>query len=884
MSHGGESIGSSEDGDDTLSCPVCKKKFDDPKILPCLHTVCSVCLDDLVVKERRAQHLVCPVKSCREKVQLTVRGVHELPDDFSVNNLADFEALRSGSFDEIGCGNCDDDSSAECWCSTCTVFLCKACTAAHERVDVYRSHELHLVAELQGAAEMSGYLKREVFNRRDICPICAGKVKDPKLLPCNHTACLTCLKQLVVKGKGGGPAYLKCPSCEQQIFIPAKGVGDLPSDDLLVDFDMLRDGYVASIKCGNCADGATAECWCSDCGVFVCENCRLEHRDGDHYSHHKLFPMSDLQKAAKITLLRRSIYCKNHERKEKNLYCVKCDKPICEQCKLLEHRGKHNHFTMTIDKAIRMKRIAVNRQLKRMRTKLRYVEKSKERAERDMELLVENHRAAKEAIHQHFENLMLALERCKERLENKLEVAFTLKDSYLYEQQKSICDMASTLQHAQNFTERVFHEGSDVEILTVSKQISERLDKLLDLPPIEESGNGLSHLKFEINKAAVVQYRDIVPKTGDILTFGRLPPMVVPPPAPVCSIRTSATVLAFDDDHRFRKLDASEIRADIKDQDSVVLPSRVLSNGDSTFDIRFRPQIPGRHVLTVRISGRPVKGNPFTLDVAANNPIVKFGDRGDVSLNEPIGIAVDSRGNVIVADPSSRRLVIYDDYGDYKNHVDIAYSHGSGVAVDQDDNIINVEWNRNHVHIYSPYGELVREFTYSRFVKPYGVAVSKDNHILVADSKANCIFVFSTQGDFIKQIGEEGGAPGQLKNPGFLAVSKVGNIAVSDFGNSRIVLFKPDGSFLRHMGSGAKGRGLVRFLGGLAIDAHGNVLAADGIPGNRIQVFSSNGSFVSSIESEEDKLSNPHGIALAGDGLVLVADTRNKCIKKYRYM
>lgn len=50
------------------------------------------------------------------------------------------------------------------------------------------------------------------------------------------------------------------------------------------------------------------------------------------------------------------------------------------------------------------------------------------------------------------------------------------------------------------------------------------------------------------------------------------------------------------------------------------------------------------------------------------------------------------------------------------------------------------------------------------------------------------------------------------------------------------------------------------------------------------QVFDSNGSFLSYINTSADPLYGPQGLALTSDGHVVVADSGNHCFKIYRYL
>lgn len=51
-----------------------------------------------------------------------------------------------------------------------------------------------------------------------------------------------------------------------------------------------------------------------------------------------------------------------------------------------------------------------------------------------------------------------------------------------------------------------------------------------------------------------------------------------------------------------------------------------------------------------------------------------------------------------------------------------------------------------------------------------------------------------------------------------------------------------------------------------------------------LQVYTYEGKFVGCIESSGSKLNDPRGLAVSSDGHVYVADQKNHCIKKYRYI
>ena len=52
-----------------LECAVCIEQFQEPKVLPCLHTYCKGCLEKLVKKKGPGYVITCP--ECRQDAQVS---------------------------------------------------------------------------------------------------------------------------------------------------------------------------------------------------------------------------------------------------------------------------------------------------------------------------------------------------------------------------------------------------------------------------------------------------------------------------------------------------------------------------------------------------------------------------------------------------------------------------------------------------------------------------------------------------------------------------------------------------------------------------------------------------------------------------------------------
>jgi DNA-binding beta-propeller fold protein YncE len=174
---------------------------------------------------------------------------------------------------------------------------------------------------------------------------------------------------------------------------------------------------------------------------------------------------------------------------------------------------------------------------------------------------------------------------------------------------------------------------------------------------------------------------------------------------------------------------------------------------------------------------------------------------------------------------------------------------------------------------------------------PEGIAVdSSSGNVYVADTVNNNIKKFSSNGTFITAWGRYGGGAfgnGTLRIPEGIAVdSSSGNVYVADTGNNRIQIFSSNGTFISKWG-GYDPRainGSFDHPSDIALDQAGNVYVAD-TGNNRIQIFSSNGTFISILGRDggaNGTLRSPEGIAVdSSSGNVYVADTDNHRISVF---
>ena len=187
-------------------------------------------------------------------------------------------------------------------------------------------------------------------------------------------------------------------------------------------------------------------------------------------------------------------------------------------------------------------------------------------------------------------------------------------------------------------------------------------------------------------------------------------------------------------------------------------------------------------------------------------------DGGDeaVELAEPRGVAVDSRGAVLVADTRADRI-------------DKLAPDGELVAA----------WSAPTGGFSGWAGS---EAGTQGFQRPLAVAVSAAGSTFLTDSGNDRVEELDSQGRLIASWGGRGSAPGRFESPDGLAVDAAGDVFVADGVLDRIQEFTPHGKLLGAWGSAGTGRGELREPTGMGLDCRGDLLVAD-TGNNRVALF-----------------------------------------------
>ena len=149
---------------DEVSCSVCMGPLNDPKILPCFHTFCLHCLNELQRTGGKHGEIKCP--ECRRTFQVPGSGYpKDLPTNFRVNSLLDVVAIRKCNVAGVKCGNCGKTSGQSFYCFKCCSFWCDDCIAAHNIIRANKDHRVLAIKDFQDQ-DIEEVLKRPVYCQK----------------------------------------------------------------------------------------------------------------------------------------------------------------------------------------------------------------------------------------------------------------------------------------------------------------------------------------------------------------------------------------------------------------------------------------------------------------------------------------------------------------------------------------------------------------------------------------------------------------------------------------------------------------------------------------------------------------------------------------------
>jgi streptogramin lyase len=274
----------------------------------------------------------------------------------------------------------------------------------------------------------------------------------------------------------------------------------------------------------------------------------------------------------------------------------------------------------------------------------------------------------------------------------------------------------------------------------------------------------------------------------------------------------------------------------------------------------------------------------------------KFGESGTEAgkLKSPWGIAVDSKGNLWVADTGNNRIEEFGPEGKYLTKFGETgsepgkLSEPEGIVIDSKGNLWVADTGNNRIEEFGTEGKYIAAIgsvgsEAGKFKLPAALAFDSKGNLWVADTGNNRVEQFNTENKYVSEFGSAGSEPGKLSEPKGIAIDSEGHIWVSDTGNNRIQEFSTTGAALSRFGTAGAGEGQFNSPKTIGFDNSGDIWVTDGA-NNRAENFSPNGAYITQVGSagtEAGRFSLPRGFALDAHGNLWITDSGNNRIEEW---
>jgi DNA-binding beta-propeller fold protein YncE len=263
-------------------------------------------------------------------------------------------------------------------------------------------------------------------------------------------------------------------------------------------------------------------------------------------------------------------------------------------------------------------------------------------------------------------------------------------------------------------------------------------------------------------------------------------------------------------------------------------------------------------------------------------------------MARPYGIAVSPGGDrICVADPGARAVHVFDlRSGAY---VAIRSSGGEslrspvGVALDQRGNLYVADSERSEILVFDPGLRPVFNFgREQRLERPTGIAAA-GQRLYVADTAAHQVVVFEVSGASARELyrfGGRGTGPGRFNYPVDIALRGSDRVYVNDSMNFRIQVFDGQGGYLDSMGSPGGQTGQLQRSKGIALDSDGNLYVVDALA-DTVQIFDQRARFLLNFGgpgSGDGAFWLPSGMAIDDADRIYVVDSYNRRVQIFQYL
>ena len=267
--------------------------------------------------------------------------------------------------------------------------------------------------------------------------------------------------------------------------------------------------------------------------------------------------------------------------------------------------------------------------------------------------------------------------------------------------------------------------------------------------------------------------------------------------------------------------------------------------------------------------------------------------KGDVhTMLSPYALCTDGQDRLFVADSNAQCVHVFNlktrAYAEWRPaKADKGFSQPVGIAYDPAGRLLVADSVAGVLFAFDTQGKPLGGLGAGLLRRPCGVAVDPaSRRVYVADTGAHQVVVLSPEGALVSRLGERGSELGQFNYPTNVAVDRLGRLYVSDALNSRVQLFDADLKPLRQIGRKGDMPGTFSQPRGLAVDRDNHLYVID-IHFEAIQIFDDKGVLLLTLGNEGHEPGEfwmPTGLFIDPQSRIWVADSYNRRVQVLEYL
>jgi hypothetical protein len=333
------------------------------------------------------------------------------------------------------------------------------------------------------AAQSNSSLERHLDDVME-CPICVGTFTDPRVLPCIHSYCLKCIKELC-KGKQSTDK-VACPLCRKDFAIPEGRIDSLQKNFFLTRLLNIRE--LSKMKketqlCDVCrsdesiSTDKTAIMYCLGCQQKLCATCHIYHEKFTKSALHKSVRLEDKIEEDEICAVCPPAVCEKHLEEHVKIYCFDCKTVSCIMCYIELH---NNHKCADVNKVSEDFRVEMTADIEKLSTLFDdYAEKIKS-LENNKTEFVEKIKEAERKTCEQAEHLHDLIDRHKLALLNELDEIKKNRIKEIDNVHENVKQFKSMVESLKNYLKQIQSKGTASDVVREANGLKARLNDLMN--------------------------------------------------------------------------------------------------------------------------------------------------------------------------------------------------------------------------------------------------------------------------------------------------------------------------------------------------------------------------------------------------------------------